>query len=102
MKTYQDEPTLPGWRDLNVYMINADQLWIANSLEEAIRGAAETFGTEAGELIDEFYPPSRIGRLERLLYGVELTRLEQEAGEAAAKVLEEGSVPPALVGVLKI
>lgn len=93
-------PNEEGWERLNVYRLNADQIWVAESFEDALEGACLMFGKKSGEMIDELCPPKRIGRLERLLYGVELTPLEIEVGRAAVKKLNEGYAAPTLIGVL--
>lgn len=95
-----EPPKVEGWETLSVYRLNWDQMWLAETLAEALKGAEELFGRSACDLMDELAPPEKLGQLARLIYRRERTDMEDAAVDAAVRCLNDGLKTPALIGVL--
>lgn len=92
--------SLEGWKQLNVYRINRDQVWLAESLPDAMEGAAIAYGVEVPEVADELCPPKLLGTVSSIVYAVEPTMLERALGNECLMLLKKGYIPPMMVGVL--
>ncbi|TXH00004.1 MAG: hypothetical protein E6R08_00795 [Nevskiaceae bacterium] len=94
------DPIYAGWEKLSIYKVNREQIWLALNLQDALEGAALHFRLAVEEVHDELCPPERLGGLRLLLLAAERTDFERTCANRALERLNEGLMPPLLVGLL--
>ena len=82
------------WGHLRLYELNADQVWVAESLAEAFEYSAEKFGCPVQDVADEMSPPRLIGALGEVLGRRGVDSDDLLLAQTAGIKLAEGYLPP--------